>query len=372
VGVLITVITGNYGNKVIEKNAKKETKAQINKAVKSFKDSAENETPEEVVHYLKQYINTVINDQVVGIDLARGDSIPKKEDASFLFTFYENGKSIDIYIKKSYLEKEMFELDTPLLIEGSMATLIVFSLMVILLEQKRKVQLKHQSETAALNRALEEQHALVLLGRMTATLAHELKTPIATISNLVYALPAHISNPDFASRFIVLAKEELGRTQRLIDNLLSYGRDIVLSTEEWIELRGFTSALAQKAGLGLECRPIEIRGDKFYLGLLFENLFNNSVQAQAKKIEIKSQSRKEVAEIIYEDDGVGFPADAELDELIKPFVTFHPRGAGLGLNLVQRILIAHGGGLSLQRAARGARIKIRLPLTRVRNHDDKP
>ncbi len=49
VGVLITAITGNYGNKVIEENAKKETKNQINKAVKSFRDAAENETSEEVV-----------------------------------------------------------------------------------------------------------------------------------------------------------------------------------------------------------------------------------------------------------------------------------------------------------------------------------
>jgi len=180
---------------------------------------------------------------------------------------------------------------------------------------------------------------------MTATLAHELKTPIATISNLVYALPAHIADPDFASRFVVLAKAELGRTQQLIDNLLSYGRDIVLSKEEWIELSEFTSAFAQKVGLGLDCRPVYVYGDQFYLGLLFENLFNNSMQAQAKKITIKTHIRKEVAEISYEDDGIGFPAKVELDELIQPFVTSHPRGAGLGLNLVQRILVAHGGGL---------------------------
>jgi signal transduction histidine kinase len=372
VGVLITTIIGSYGNKLIKENAKEETKDQINKAIMSFKDAANSETPEEVVRYVKQYVNTVINDQVVGIDLALGDKIPKKDTAFFLFTFTEHGKSIDIYIKRSYLEKEMFELDMPLLIEGIMATLIVFTLMVILLEQKRKVQLRHQSETAALNRALEEQHALALLGRMTATLAHELKTPISTISNLVYALPAHIADPNFASRFIVLAKEELGRTQQLIDNLLSYGRDIVLSSEEWIELSDFASALAQKVGLSLEAPPVYIYCDRFYLGLLFENLYNNSIQAQAKKITLKTHIRKEVAEIHYEDDGVGFPAKIELDELIQPFVTSHPRGAGLGLNLVHRILVAHGGGLSLHRIARGARIKLWLPLTRVRNHDEKP
>src|ERR1017187_9108790 len=93
VGVLITAIIGNYGNRVIEKNSKKETKDQIDRAVKSFRDAAENETPEEVVRYVKQYVNTVINDQVVGVDLAQGDKIPDKEAALFLFTFKEHGNS---------------------------------------------------------------------------------------------------------------------------------------------------------------------------------------------------------------------------------------------------------------------------------------
>jgi two-component system sensor histidine kinase FlrB len=277
-----------------------------------------------------------------------------------------------MYVKRSYLQKEMFELDKPLLVEGVFATLVMFTLLVVFLEQRRQVQLKHQSEKAALNRELEEQHALALLGRMTATLAHELKTPVATLSNLVYALPSRAADPNFANRFVVLAKEELGRTQQLIDNLLFYGRDIRLTNAEWIPLVDFVGGLAQKAGVHLDCTSGEIYGDRFYLGLLFENLIRNSIQAQAKKIEIKANAIKEVAEIHFEDDGVGFPEDIKLDELIKPFVTLRSTGAGLGLYLVRKILIAHNGELSLYRKECGARIKLCMPSTRFKNHDSKP
>jgi signal transduction histidine kinase len=204
---------------------------------------------------------------------------------------------------------------------------------------------------------------------MTATLAHELKTPIATLSNLVYALPSRVADPQFANRFMVLAKEELGRTQQLIDNLLFYGRDISLTNAEWVPLIDFVGGLAQKAGLHMDCASAAIYGDRFYLGLLFENLIRNSIQAQAKEIVIKIIAGKDVVDVHYEDDGLGFPADIKLDELIKPFVTLGARGAGLGLYLVQKILIAYEGELSLYRKKHGAGIKLCIPSARVKTHD---
>ena len=371
-GIIITVIVGSFGNNVIERNVKRDTERQIKNAVKAFEDSDANETPDEVVHFLKEYLNSVMKDKAVGVDPEQGDKVPSENDALFLFAFVEYGKRLDMYVKRSYLQKEMFELDKPLLVEGVFATLVMFTLLVVFLEQRRQVQLKHQSEKAALNRELEEQHALALLGRMTATLAHELKTPVATLSNLVYALPSRADDPNFANRFVVLAKEELGRTQQLIDNLLFYGRDISLTNAEWIPLVDFVGGLAQKAGVHLDCTSGEIYGDRFYFGLLFENLIRNSIQAQAKNIEIKANAIKEVAEIHFEDDGLGFPADIKLDELIKPFVTLRSTGAGLGLYLVRKILIAHNGELSLYRKECGARIKLCMPSARFKNHDSKP
>ena len=368
-GIIITAIVGSFGNNVIERNVKRDTERQIKNAVKSFVDADSNETPDEIVHFLREYLSSVMKDKAVGIDQEQGDRVPPENEALFLFPFVEHSKHINIYIKRSYLEKEMFELDKPLVVEGGLATLVMFTLLVVFLEQRRQVQLKHQSEKAALNRELEEQYALALLGRMTATLAHELKTPIATLSNLVYALPSRVADPHFANRFVVLAKEEIDRTQQLIDNLLFYGRDIGSTNAEWVPLVDFVGGLAQKAGLHLDCASAIIYGDRFYLGLLFENLIRNSIQAQAKKIVMKTNAGKEVVDIHYEDDGLGFPAHIKLDELIKPFVTLRSRGAGLGLYLVRKILVAHEGELSLYRKEHGAGIKLCMPSARVKTYD---
>jgi signal transduction histidine kinase len=368
-GITMTLIAGSLGNDTIEQNVMLDTETDIKNAIKAFRDVALHETPEQVMRYTKQYLTTVMNDEVMWIQPSKGDKVPSEDEAIFLHEFTENNETIDIYINKSYLKEALSKLRIPLLIEGVVATLFVFTLLVVLLEQRRQVQLKHQLETAALNRVLEEQHALVLLGRMTTTLAHELRTPIATLSNLIYAMPSRIADPQFAARFGVLAKEALGRTQQLIDNLLSYGREIV-PNEEWISLCDFVGPLAQQFGVHLDCQPVEIYVDRFYLGLLFENLLNNSVQAQAKKITIKGHLQQETGEISYTDDGLGFPEEIQLDELIKPFVTFRPQGAGLGLHLVQKIVAAHGGSLSLHRVEHGAGIKLLLPLSKVKTNED--
>ena len=370
-GIVITAAIGSYGNGVVEKNVRKDTENQIRNAVKSFEDASHREAPDEVIEYLREYLNTVMKDVAVGVEPGHGATKPSREEALFLFSFIKYNWKMDIYIKKSFLKDEMFELDKPLLIEGVVATLVMFTLLVVFLEQRRQTQLKHQTEKAALNQELEEQHALALLGRMSATLAHELKTPVATLSNLVYALPSRISDTHFTDRFVVLAKEELGRTQQLIDNLLSYGKDITLTAEEWIPLDDFSKELSQKADLHLDCPAASIYGDRFYLGLLFENLLNNSIQAEAKKVVLTAGRKKGMAVINYVDDGVGFPRDVNVNELAKPFVTFRSRGAGLGLHLVQKILTAHGGGFSLYRARRGAVLKLTLPPERLRINDNR-
>ncbi len=364
-GITITFIAGSFGDETIEQNVMLDTETDIKNAIKAFKDVALQETPEQVMRYTKQYLTTVMNDEVIWIQPSRGDKVPPEDIAVFLYEFTANNETIDIYINKSFLKAELSKLRMPLLIEGGLATLFVFTLLVVLLEQKRQVQLRHQLETAALNRVLEEQHALVLIGRMTTTLAHELRTPIATLSNLIYAMPSRIGDSQFAARFGVLSKEALGRTQQLIDNLLSYGREI-MPKEEWISLSDFVEPLAKQFGVQLDCQSAQIYVDRFYVGLLFENLLNNSVQARAWKITIKSHLKPEYGEIYYVDNGIGFPENIQLEELSKPFVTFRSQGAGLGLHLVQKIVTAHGGKLIFHREQYGAGVKIMLPVSKIK------
>jgi signal transduction histidine kinase len=223
---------------------------------------------------------------------------------------------------------------------------------------------------------LEQHKSLALLGRMAAALAHELKTPIATISNLVQTLPFRYSDERFVKRFADLAREELNRTQQLIDNLLAYGKDIDTQNAEWMQFEAFLHGIAKSNAIAISMlglSNIMIYADRFYLELLFNNLFRNSREAGAKKVDIgvhlPRPDRDSFAEIVLEDDGVGFPAEADMEKLLDPFVTSRSRGGGLGLYLANKIATAHGGSLSICRIEHGACVKLAVPNDRIKTHE---
>lgn len=371
-GLFIAILVYYLSSISEEKQLRKAVKDEIKNTVLSFRESASNPTAEQTIMFLKKYCDAALSKKVVVIDASNGKA-PGPEYATYLFTFSTGGKQADIYIKSAYVKGEVFDLEMPEAIEGIIATILVFTAFIAYEERKRQslaIRQEYEVKHAELREAFAEHEALALLGRMTATLAHELKTPIATISNLVQVLPSRIADEKFTGRFVVLANEELNRTRQLIDNLLIYGKEISVNNEEWIALKPFILELAGKAGIAVKhCPEAEISGDRFYLRLVFENLVRNSLQASSGEITIKTgRTSGEVpfAEILYEDNGSGFPADVDLDGLISPFITNRSRGAGLGLYLVQKIAVAHGGTISLYRMAKGAGVRLFLPKERLR------
>ena len=211
--------------------------------------------------------------------------------------------------------------------------------------------------------ALHEQESYALLGRMTATLSHELRTPVATISNLVQSLPKRIGDSHFAERFIALSQQELERMQRLIDNLLIYGKDLKIDGATWIDLRQLIIDNAQSQKLAIKTDGIKCNGDKFYLDLLFGNLLRNSAEAGADEVlmTLFKTGDNERTAIDYQDNGSGFFPDMELKAFLSPFVTTRSKGAGLGLYLADKIVRAHGGEFELYRPENGAGFRIWLP-----------
>jgi signal transduction histidine kinase len=172
----------------------------------------------------------------------------------------------------------------------------------------------------------------------------------------------------------MLTKEELGRSQQLINNLLAYGKEIEVGNEEWISLTPLITEMASKYTLQLNAPlSVEVYGDKFYLELLFDNLLRNSWGAGADKIQLKvlngQAEGNSSAKILLEDNGTGFPAGTDIETLFNPFITFHSRGAGLGLYLANKIVLVHNGNISLYRIEHGAGVSILLPQKRIMIHE---
>ena len=375
-GIIVTLMMDQVANIAVEKRIRNELRQEITNAAASFKDSARASTPDEVLLFIKKFSASVMSGKIIAVNPEQ-DSRPDIRDFTFLFTYEEGEGRIDYYIVNSFLQRELAILETPELLYGLFTTIFVFTFIIMYMEKKKQNLAMHQQfemKQAEFRKVLEEHEALALIGRMVATLAHEMKTPIATISNLVQILPVRIRDEKFTDRFITLTKEELDRAQQLINNLLAYGKEIEIGNEEWVSLAPFITEVASKYTLQSNVPlSVELYGDKFYLEMLFDNLLRNSRWAGADKIQLKVLTGQvddnSSAKILLEDNGTGFPAGADLDTLFDPFITFHSRGAGLGLYLANKIVTAHNGKISLYRMAHGAGVSILLPQKRIMTHE---
>lgn len=377
-GIITTLFADSIENGRVEKKIRKTLESNVRNAVASFKDSSPDATAEDEVDFAKEYAMNVMRDKLVAREHMTGRPPESDEALLFLFTLKMKNHVLDFYLQKAFLKSELTILDLTDYISGIAATIVVFTIIMVYTEYKKRVRTIQQQfalKHAELSTALERSEALALMGRMSAALAHELKTPLSTISNLIHILPSRLSDEQFTTRFVVLVREELERTLQLIDNLLVYGKEIELRKEEWIDVQSLMLLTANRYHLKvIPDMPAneEILGDRFYLDLLFQNLFRNSREAGADEVHVAVRTAQPAAgtvvEFRCEDNGEGFPEAADLDDLTTPFVTSRSQGGGLGLYLVKKIVGAHDGTLSLSRKEKGASVKISLPGRRVRMH----
>lgn len=374
IGTLVTVSVDNYEDVTTAKEILRDEGQELTDAVRAFKVSSPGATSGQVMSFVTMFVSTGMSSELLVIN-PETDATPYSKDFRPLVSVVEGDKRMDVYMSNKYLNSQLSSYDVPDLMLGLFVTIAVFTVMVIYAEKKRQalvMQQRFEEKHAELTKALEEHEALALLGRMAATLAHELKTPISTISTLLQVFPSRSADENFRNRFVALAGEELNRTQQIIDNLLVYGKDIEIKDEQWTEFGPFIGEIAQKYGLKIAaCPRFSLYGNVFYLGLLFENLIRNSRNAGAADIRVildNPPAGDGVSAVVrIEDNGAGFPEGADLAKLMDPFVTERPNGAGLGLYLARKIAAAHGAAITPYRPQAGAGFMITLQGRRVRD-----
>jgi C4-dicarboxylate-specific signal transduction histidine kinase len=179
IGIIVTLIADSVENVTVEKKIRKTLEAEIGNAVASFKDSAPNSGTDEVMAFARKYTGTVLKEKVLVQDHV-SNKLPDSNELLYLFTLKEEGHSLDFFLKNVFLKSELAILDFTDYILGIFATVVAFTSIILYTEnKKREIALKLHFEVthAELSTALEQHKALALLGRMSASLAHELKTP---------------------------------------------------------------------------------------------------------------------------------------------------------------------------------------------------
>jgi len=224
--------------------------------------------------------------------------------------------------------------------------------------------------------AVERSRRLADLGALAAGLAHEIRNPLASMSGSIELLRGCVSAGEDERRLMEIVLREAGRLNELVTQFLAFARPTPPRRRptDLAALLGETLSVfrndPQAAGVTLEgaLEPSVADCDPDQLRQVFWNLLTNAAQAVGEvhpagggAIRVRSRNTEDGAVVEIEDDGGGMDREA-LGRLFLPFFTTKPRGTGLGLATVHRIVDAHGGAIRVHsERGKGSRFTLVLP-----------
>ena len=227
-----------------------------------------------------------------------------------------------------------------------------------------RLLLIHDITTAhELKANVERNQRLAAMGEMAASLAHQLRTPLATA--LLYS--ANLAQPDLSdaarTRFSGKATEQLKRLERLIQDVLlfargeSIGRDVIpaasliadvaLTLEPLCREKGVSFCVDSKAGDSI------ITGSRKALSGALLNLLENALQAcegrktAGSEVKLGALIDGRYLRISVCDTGGGMAPDTQA-RIFEPFFTTRGQGTGLGLAIALGVARAHGGSIEVR------------------------
>ena len=233
------------------------------------------------------------------------------------------------------------------------------------------------TELASLQQQVQLKENLAALGELSAGIAHEFKNALATISGyaqLICAETVQGESHDYAENIL----EQTRNITHVVTEFLKYARPLEISTET-VALHPIIERVVCEIG---EAMPnIRIRfegplgnvpGDEGLLRQAFLNLARNAAEAcegaaNGGRVLFRGESIRAndagFQRITVFDNGTGISSD-DRDKLFRPFFTTKAKGTGLGLAVVQKIIVQHGGQVKARnRPEGGAAFIVTLPLS---------
>ncbi|MES9968822.1 MAG: ATP-binding protein [Candidatus Thiodiazotropha sp.] len=228
------------------------------------------------------------------------------------------------------------------------------------------------TETRRLQERLNRRERLAAMGEMSAQLAHQMRTPLSTALLYISHLASDDLNPDKRHQFTAKLRDRLQHMERQIHDILLFARgenagDTRLSLGKLLKhyARSVESELAD-ADVQLliddqsQGRALMIGRADALEGLL-NNLVENAVQQGASQICLSLRVGSEI-ELDVADNGKGIPDDLQ-QRIFDPFFTTRSTGTGLGLAVVQNLVLNHGGEITCGHSdSGGALFHLRFPV----------
>jgi signal transduction histidine kinase len=227
------------------------------------------------------------------------------------------------------------------------------------------------AEREAAQASLSRQENMAAIGQLAATVGHELRNPLAVVTNVLYLMKvgSKAAADDPIHRHVATAEREISAATRIVSDLLDYaaGRGPILAPVEVGDL--VTEALSvvpppdgvQVVQRG-EPQVIDVDRDQIRQALL--NLITNGYDAMpgGGVLTVSTTSGPGSAQITVTDTGIGMDEKTR-GSIFTPFFTKKTRGIGLGLAVTKRVIEANGGTIAVQSApGAGTSFTLTLPV----------
>lgn len=276
--------------------------------------------------------------------------------------------------------REIFRLQILVIVTSTVVMVCLFLILRAIVKRGERIVKERNDEEIRLREELNQKRHLSAIGEMTAAISHEIRNPLGIIRSSAELLKKKMGRVDPRDSISDVIIEEANRMNTIITEFLDYARpnparlmscrigDILakIGTLFMPELEKGNYDLEMDMAPDLP----EVDADPDQLHQAFMNLVLNAMQAMPDggKIHIRTQlDDAGQIRIVLEDEGTGLD-EAIMQKIREPFFTTKEKGTGLGLGIVEKIILAHGGTMAFfNRAEGGLEVVVTLPPTSSQN-----
>ncbi|MFN8601852.1 MAG: ATP-binding protein [Candidatus Binatia bacterium] len=244
------------------------------------------------------------------------------------------------------------------------------------LELRGQLAEKQRALMASLEREREleiqalRQSRLAAMGEMAATLAHEVRNPLGGMELFTRLLIDELAEQPRSRRLAEQIARGIQDLNHLVGNILEYGRmpepRLALTSVGGVIEEAFSVVgPSLQAGIRVEipdARELHWWLDRALVTQVLLNLLRNAGEAMGDRgvLRVGVEADHRLLRIVVEDTGPGIEPERAAT-IFDPFFTTKERGTGLGLAVARAAVLAHGGDLTLEPSAQGARFVVSLP-----------